>query len=112
MTDSILIALKLYVLALVLPFIGLGLWLTLSRKTPLEARWAVMLMTVSLVLTLLVEVIVLKGDVATNEYGFQILFAGVGDVRRGMCDRFRIDDRVFDLSHRRHNLQQSGNRHK
>jgi uncharacterized membrane protein len=62
-TDAILLVFKLYVLALVFPLISLGVWLNFNRETLPEARWVVMLMTVSLVLTLLVEVVVLKGDV-------------------------------------------------
>ena len=58
-----LLALNLRVFALLLPLIGVGIWIGLHPRTPREARWVTMLMLVSLVLTLLVEVIVLKGDV-------------------------------------------------
>ena len=58
-----LMALKLWVFALLLPLIILGVWLVLHRRTPVEVRWVGMLMLVSLVLTLMVEGVILKGDV-------------------------------------------------
>jgi len=61
--EILFIILKLPVLALGFPLISLGIWLNLNRKISLEARWTAMLIVVSLLLTLLVEVIVLKGDV-------------------------------------------------
>ena len=61
--EIILIVYKLSVLALVVPLISLGIWLGLHRKTTPEVRWAAVLILISLLLTLLVEVIVLKGDI-------------------------------------------------
>jgi uncharacterized membrane protein len=58
-----LAVLKLAILALTLPLVGLGLWIILHRRTPVEAVWVAVLMIVSVLLTLVVEVVVLKGDV-------------------------------------------------
>jgi YYY domain-containing protein len=61
--DIVLIALKLPILALVVPLLSVGIWIILHRRTPIEVGWVTILIIVSLLLTLLVEVIVLKGDV-------------------------------------------------
>jgi YYY domain-containing protein len=61
--DFALILLKLPILAFVLPLIGLGVWVLFHRGTSIEMVWVVLLFLFSLVLTLLVEFIVLKGDV-------------------------------------------------
>jgi uncharacterized membrane protein len=61
--EIILIRYKFSVLALVVPLISVGIWLGLHRKTTIEVRWVAVLMLVSLLLTVLVEYIVLKGDI-------------------------------------------------
>jgi YYY domain-containing protein len=69
--DIVLIALKLPILALVVPFLGLGIGIILHRGTPIEVRWVAVLIVVSLLLTLLVEGIVLKGDVGRTNTVFK-----------------------------------------
>jgi len=59
----VLVMLKLAILALTLPLVWLALWIILHRKTPVEVVWVAVLMIVSVLLTLVVEVVVLKGDV-------------------------------------------------
>ncbi len=61
--DLALILLKLPILAFVLPLIGLGVWVLFHQRTSIEMIWVALLVLVSLVLTLLVEFVVLKGDI-------------------------------------------------
>jgi uncharacterized membrane protein len=61
--EIFLLVTKHPLLALLLPLIVFGVWINLNRSTAPEARWAAMLVVISLVLTLLVEYIVLKGDI-------------------------------------------------
>ncbi len=69
--DIVLIALKLPVLALVVPLLGLGIWIILHRRTPIEISWVTVLIIVSVLLTLLVEFVVLKGDVGRTNTVFK-----------------------------------------
>jgi uncharacterized membrane protein len=69
--DVVLIALKLPILALVVPLLGLGMWILLHRKTPIEVSWVTILIIVSLLLTLLVEFVVLKGDIGRTNTVFK-----------------------------------------
>ncbi len=61
--DLALLFLKLPILAFVLPLISLGVWVLFHRGTSIEMVWVTLLVLVSLVLTLLVEFVVLKGDI-------------------------------------------------
>jgi YYY domain-containing protein len=61
--EIFLLTTKHPLLALLLPLIGCGVWINLNRSTGPEARWAAMLIVISLLLTLLVEYVILKGDV-------------------------------------------------
>jgi uncharacterized membrane protein len=61
--EILLMANKFYVLALVVPLIGVAIWIGLHHKTTIEVRWVAVLMLVSLLLTVLVEYVVLKGDI-------------------------------------------------
>jgi len=69
--DIVLIALKLPILAFIVPVLGLGIWILLHRRTPIEVGWVTVLIIVSLLLTLLVEVVVLKGDIGRTNTVFK-----------------------------------------
>jgi uncharacterized membrane protein len=55
----------------VFPLFGLGIWILLHRKTPVEIRWVTALILLSLLLTLLVEFVVLKGDIGRSNTVFK-----------------------------------------
>jgi YYY domain-containing protein len=69
--DIVLIVLKLPIVALVVLFLSVGIWILLHRGTPIEVSWVIVLIIASLLLTLLVEVIVLKGDIGRSNTVFK-----------------------------------------
>ncbi|MGZ9222346.1 MAG: DUF2298 domain-containing protein, partial [Anaerolineales bacterium] len=69
--EIVVIVLKLPILALVLPLLGLGIWILLDRRTPIEVSWVTVLIIVSVLLTLLVEFVVLKGDIGRTNTVFK-----------------------------------------
>ena len=69
--EIVLIVLKLPVVALAVLFLGVGIWIILHRRTSIEVAWVTVLIIVSLLLTLLVEVLVLKGDIGRTNTVFK-----------------------------------------
>lgn len=100
--DLALIFLKLPVLAFVLPLISLGVWVLFHRKTSMEMVWVALLVLVSLILTVLVEFVVLKGDIGRANTVFKfylqawVMFgvasaAGLGLIRENLALASRAD---------------------
>ncbi len=69
--DIALIFLRLPILAFILPLISLGVWVLFHRRASMEMVWVALLVLVGLVLTLLVEFVVLKGDVGRTNTVFK-----------------------------------------
>jgi YYY domain-containing protein len=104
--EIILIVLKLPILALVVPLLSLGIWIILHRKTPIEVAWVSVLIIGSLLLTLLVEFIVLKGDVGRSNTVFKfylqawVMFGVAGATGLGlMIEHFMFARRAETSSH-------------
>jgi YYY domain-containing protein len=100
--DLALVFLKLPVLVFVLPLISLGVWVLFHQRTSMEMVWVALLVLVSLVLTLLVEFVVLKGDIGRSNTVFKfylqawVLFgvasaAGLGLIRENLALASRAD---------------------
>jgi uncharacterized membrane protein len=92
-------------LALLLPLIVFGVWINLNRSTAPEARWAAMLVVISLVLTLLVEYIVLKGDIGRMNTVFKfylqawVMFGVAGAAGLGIViDRLALRRAKVDVN--------------
>jgi YYY domain-containing protein len=95
--EILLLVTKHPLLALLFPLISFGVWINLNRSAGPEARWAAMLIVISLVLTLLVEYVVLRGDVGRMNTVFKfylqawVMFGVAGAAGLGIV----IDQLVF-----------------
>jgi uncharacterized membrane protein len=96
LASLVLLVLGQPILALTLPIIALGIWITLRRQTPTETAWISTWIVLAILLTLIVEVIVLKGDIGRMNTVFKfylqawVLFGVAGAAGMGM-----IIDRVL-----------------
>ena len=97
LASLVLLVLDLSILALTLPLIALGIWITLHHRTPAEAAWISIWIVMAILLTLIVEVIVLKGDIGRMNTVFKfylqawVLFGVAGAAGMGLIiDHLRL----------------------
>jgi YYY domain-containing protein len=82
------------ILALAFPLAGIGLWIILHRRASVETVWITVLMIVGLLLTLVVEAVVLKGDVGRMNTVFKfylqtwVMFGVAGAAGLGLIVRY------------------------
>jgi uncharacterized membrane protein len=109
LTSLVLLVLEQPILALTLPLVAVAVWITLHHRTPAETAWISTWIAMAILLTLLVEVIVLKGDIGRMNTVFKfylqawVLFGIAGAAGLGL-----IIDHLQLSSNRNAEVEESG----